>query len=194
MNKADLLVELGTEELPPKSLTTLADAFTNEVIDQLKQAEFSHGEVQTFATPRRLSFLIKDLQAVQPDKTFQRRGPAVKAAFNDQGEPTKAAQGFAKSVNMDVTELSTMKTDKGEWLVADVHQKGQSIKDLLPEFLQQSIQKLPIPKRMRWGDSKVQFVRPVHWLLVLLDRKSTRLNSSHVSISYAVFCLKKKKK
>lgn len=167
MTQADLLVELGTEELPPNSLMTLANAFTDEVVAQLAVAELTHGEVKTFATPRRLAFLIKDVQSKQQDKTLERRGPAVKAAFDADGNPTKAATGFAQSVGLTVEELSREETDKGAWLMAKVQQEGKTLHDLLPDFLQQAINKLPIPKRMRWGDSKVQFVRPVHWLLVL---------------------------
>lgn len=167
MTQADLLVELGTEELPPNSLMPLANAFTQEVVAQLADAELSHGDVKTFATPRRLAFLIKDVQAKQADKTLERRGPAVAAAFDDAGNPTKAALGFAQSVGLTVEELGREETSKGAWLKASVHQEGKTLHELLPDFLQQSIQRLPIAKRMRWGDSKVQFVRPVHWLLVL---------------------------
>lgn len=167
MTQADLLVELGTEELPPNSLETLANAFTKEVVAQLAAAELEHGEVHTYATPRRLAFLIKNLASKQEDKTLQRRGPALQAAFDADGNPTRAAEGFAKSVGLTVAELEELNTDKGTWLVANVEQKGQSINELLPEMLQQAINKLPIPKRMRWSDSRVQFVRPVHWLVVL---------------------------
>lgn len=171
MTQADLLVELGTEELPPNSLMTLANAFTDEVVAQLAAAELTHGDVKTYATPRRLAFLIKDVQAKQKDKTLERRGPALKAAFDSEGNPTKAATGFAHSLGIKVEELEQQETDKGAWLVANVHQEGKTIQQLLPEFLQQAVNKLPIPKRMRWGDSKVQFVRPVHWLLVLFGNQ-----------------------
>lgn len=171
MTQADLLVELGTEELPPNSLMTLANAFTDEVVAQLAAAELSHGDVKTYATPRRLAFLIKNVQAKQEDKTLERRGPALKAAFDNDGNPTKAATGFAQSLGLNVEELEQQETDKGTWLVANVHQEGKTIHQLLPEFLQQAVNKLPIPKRMRWGDSKVQFVRPVHWLLVLFGNQ-----------------------
>lgn len=171
MRQADLLVELGTEELPPNSLEALAHAFTNEVVAQLAAADLSHGEVHTYATPRRLAFHIKNLTSKQEDKTLQRRGPAVQAAFDADGNPTRAAEGFAKSVGLEVNQLEELSTDKGHWLVANVEQKGKTINELLPEMLQQAINKLPIPKRMRWGDSRVQFVRPVHWLVVLYDEE-----------------------
>src|SRR5690625_1779407 len=167
MTQAELHVELWTEELHPNSLMPLANAFTQEVVAQLADAELSHGDVKTFATPRRLAFLIKDVQAKQADKTLERRGPAVAAAFDDAGNPTKAALGFAQSVGLTVEELGREETSKGAWLKASVHQEGKTLHELRPDFLQQSIQRLPIAKRMRWGDSKVQFVRPVHWLLVL---------------------------
>lgn len=171
MTQADLLVELGTEELPPNSLMALANAFTDEVVAQLAAAELSHGDIKTYATPRRLAFLIKNVQAKQEDKTLERRGPALKAAFDNDGNPTKAATGFAQSLGLNVEDLEQQETDKGTWLVAKVHQEGKTIHQLLPEFLQQAVNRLPIPKRMRWGDSKVQFVRPVHWLLVLFGNQ-----------------------
>src|SRR5699024_7966142 len=118
MTQADLLVELGTEELPPNSLDTLAQAFTDEVVAQLATAELSHGDVQIFATPRRLAFTIKNLTKKQADKTLERRGPAVQAAFDADGNPTRAAVGFAQSVGLNVSDLDRLETAKGSWLVA----------------------------------------------------------------------------
>src|SRR5699024_12580588 len=111
------------------------------------------------------------MQNKQQDKLLERRGPAVKAAFDDAGNPTKAATGFAQSVGLTVEELGREETDKGAWLMAKVQQEGKTLHDLLPDFLQQTVNKLPIPKRMRWGDSKVQCVRPVQWLLVLFGEE-----------------------
>lgn len=168
---ADLLVELGTEELPPKALITLRDAFAAEFVQQLDDAGFSHGEVDTFASPRRLAFRVNSLATQQPDRELEKRGPAVKSAFDADGQPSRAAQGFAQSVGLSVDQLERMQTDKGEWLFARATQKGQSLDELVQGFLEQAINKLPIPKRMHWGSRRALFVRPVHWLVVLLDER-----------------------
>ncbi|MBZ2188991.1 glycine--tRNA ligase subunit beta [Alcanivorax sp. JB21] len=164
----DLLIELGTEELPPKSLQSLSEAFAGEVLRQIDDAGLAHGALTVFAAPRRLAFRIEALQLAQPDRETERRGPAVAAAFDTDGQPTKAAQGFASSVGLRVDQLQTLDTDKGAWLVARVTEQGKQAQALLPEFLAQSVQRLPIPKRMRWGARTEQFVRPVHWLVALL--------------------------
>lgn len=169
VRRADLLIELGTEELPPKSLQALSQAFADEVVRQLDEAQLAHGAVKVFAAPRRLAFRIEALETRQADRTLERRGPAVAAAFGADGTPTKAAQGFAASVGLSVDQLSRVETDKGAWLVAQIQETGRPLVELLPAFLVQSVQRLPIPKRMRWGARKVQFVRPVHWLVALLD-------------------------
>ncbi len=165
---ADLLFELGTEELPPLALTRLADALANGIIEGLDQVSLSHADVQVFATPRRLAVLIPDCQTRQADQSLQRKGPAVKAAFDADGNPTRAATGFASSCGLSVDQLQTETTNKGEWLVAMIDKPGQTANELLPEIASRALDKLPIPKRMRWGASDVQFVRPVHWLVFLL--------------------------
>ncbi len=164
----DFLVELGTEELPPKALMKLANAFAQGIASGLADANLETQDHTVYAAPRRLAVLVKGLQTRQQDISVQKRGPAVAAAFDDSGNPTKAAQGFARSVGAEVAELERMQTDKGEWLVCNVEQKGQSAEVLLPAIVEKSLAALPIPKRMRWGDSDVEFVRPVHWLLMLL--------------------------
>lgn len=163
----DLLIELGTEELPPKALTKLIDAFRDGVVAGLKKAELSHGDVKAYATPRRLALVISKLQTQQDDREVERRGPAVTAAFDADGNPTKALQGFARSCGIDVNDLETQETDKGAWLVFRQQQKGAETSTLLVDIIQQSLNDLPIPKRMRWGDLPGEFVRPVHWLIVL---------------------------
>lgn len=189
MQRADLLIELGTEELPPKALQSLSEAFANEVLKQIDDAQLAHNGMDVFAAPRRLAFRINQLQCQQADRDIERKGPAVKAAFNEDGVPTKAAQGFAQSCGLTVDQLDTVETDKGAWLVANLQEKGKPLAQLLPDFLEQSIARLPIPKRMRWGRRKVQFVRPVQWLLALLDdqvveiellaKKADRLTRGH---------------
>jgi len=163
----DLLIELGTEELPPKALKRLRNAFEQGVSDGLARAELGHGAIQAYASPRRLALLIADLVERQPDRTQQRRGPAVQAAFGEDGCPTKAAEGFARSCGVTVEDLDKLETDKGAWLVFNSHEPGRPTGELIPDIVQQALDGLPIPKRMRWGALEVQFVRPVHWLVLL---------------------------
>lgn len=167
MSTRDLLIEIGTEELPPKALNTLCDAFAAGIEAGLNEAEISHGKVNAYATPRRLAVLINEVSESQPDRDVEKRGPAVKAAYDKDGNPTKAAQGFARGCGVEVSELQTMSTDKGEWLVFRELEKGKQTTELVPAMVEQSLAKLPIPKRMRWGDSDAEFVRPVHWLVML---------------------------
>jgi len=167
MNTRDLLIEIGTEELPPKALKKLSTAFYNRVIEGFKFAELVHGDVQQFATPRRLALLVSALQEKQADKMVERRGPALTAAFDDEGCPTNAAIGFARSCGVEVDQLEKFETDKGTWLTYSSEQKGESAQSLIPNIVRQSLDTLPIPKRMRWGSLKEQFVRPVHWAILL---------------------------
>ena len=164
----DFLVELGTEELPPKALVKLADAFAQGLIKGLADARLDIGAHHVYAAPRRLAVHIEALATRQQDTKIQKRGPAVKAAFDADGNPSKAAMGFAKSVGAEIADLERLVTDKGEWLVCNVEQKGSATIDLLPEIVINALAALPIPKRMRWGDKDVEFVRPAHWLLMLL--------------------------
>ena len=163
----DLLIELGTEELPPRALKELSDAFTQGIVDGLTQAGFEIGEVQSYATPRRLAVLIKDMPASQPDRDIERKGPNLKAAYDADGNPTKAVEGFARSCGVSVDDLEQEETDKGTWLVFKAKEEGKPVSELLQKIIEQSLAKLPIPKRMRWGDSDAEFVRPVHWLVLL---------------------------
>lgn len=169
MKTTDFLVEIGTEELPPKALKTLSKAFVDGVKAGLDEAELRYESALGYAAPRRLAVRVQGLQARQEDKTVERKGPAKKAAFDADGNPTKALQGFARGCGADVADLSEMETDKGTWMVYYLEQKGQAAADLLPEIVNQALAKLPIPKRMRWGSSDVEFVRPVHWVMMLLD-------------------------
>ena len=167
VEQADLLFELGTEELPPTALKNLAQAFTREFLAGLEAAQLTHAAVSSFAAPRRLALLVRELDRRQPDRDVERRGPAVKAAFDAEGRPTKAAEGFARSCGTTVDQLERQQTEKGEWLVYQVHESGKPASDLLPQIAEQALSRLPIPKRMRWGDLEAQFVRPVHWLVFL---------------------------
>lgn len=164
----DFLVEIGTEELPPKALKKLSEAFADGILSALAEAELAHGAVHVYAAPRRLAVWIEQLQCVQQDKVVERKGPAKVAAFDADGQPTKALQGFARGCGVSVEELIELDTDKGVWMGYHQQQPGQAARDLLEEMVNQSLAKLPIPKRMRWGSSDVEFVRPVHWVLMLL--------------------------
>ncbi|MGR8918553.1 MAG: glycine--tRNA ligase subunit beta [Gammaproteobacteria bacterium] len=162
-----LLIELGTEELPPTALKRLSEAFTRGVAEGLDDAGVAHGAVTPHASPRRLAVSIDAVAARQPDRAEQRRGPALKAAFDDAGEPTKAAQGFARSCGVTVAELGRLKTDQGEWLAFDRTVAGQALGEILGDIVDRALAALPIPKRMRWGAGEVEFVRPAQWLVVL---------------------------
>lgn len=168
MSTRDLLVEIGTEELPPKALNKLSDAFADGIVNGLKEAGIAFEKMTAYAAPRRLAVIINGVEEAQADRDIEKRGPAVKAAYDKDGNATKAAQGFARGCGVEVSELDTIKTDKGEWLVFRVQEKGKQTAELLPKMVDQSLAKLPIPKRMRWGDSDAEFVRPVHWIVMLL--------------------------
>lgn len=167
-DSADLLFELGTEELPPTALRRFSEVLQAEFVAGLTAAGLSHGEVQAYATPRRLALLVRDCLTRQPDRNVEKRGPAVKAAFDADGKPTRAAEGFASSCGVSVDALESLQTDKGEWLMYRVQESGQAATELLPGIAEQALARLPIPKRMRWGASEAQFVRPVHWLVFML--------------------------
>ncbi len=167
----DLLIELGTEELPPKALASLSRAFERLFCDGLKAERLDYSAVSRFATPRRLALLIEGLCENQADRQTERFGPAVKAAFDADGAATKAAQGFAKSCGVEVTELATAEKDGVEKLYFSTTEKGRTTVELVPELISKAMQQLPIPKRMRWGSSREEFVRPVHWLTVLFGHE-----------------------
>ena len=166
--KDDILIEIGTEELPPKALSHLSTAFTRSVLEGLKQAELEFGTVHSYASPRRLAIWIEAADTQQADKTIERRGPALQAAYDDEGCPTKAAEGFAKSCCVEVEQLDKLETNKGSWLVYQLQQQGKPLTELLADIVITSLDKLPIPKRMRWGNLDSQFVRPVHWAVLMV--------------------------
>ena len=163
----DLLIELGTEELPPKALKKLSEAFSQGIVDGLNKAGFEIGKVESFAAPRRLAVLIKAVASSQPDRDVERKGPNLKAAYDAEGNATKAVIGFAKSCGIEVSELQQEETDKGVWLVFRATEKGQSLSELIEDIINQSLSRLPIPKRMRWGSNDMEFVRPVHWVVLM---------------------------
>jgi glycyl-tRNA synthetase beta chain len=163
----DLLIEIGTEELPPKALKSLSRAFEQGVTQGLADHDLKASAVHAYAAPRRLALWLEAVPMGQPDQEIQKRGPAVVAAFDEEGNPKPAAIGFARSCGVDVSELEQLETDKGAWLAYTVHQPGKHTAEILPEVVTQALAKLPIPKRMRWGDGDAEFVRPVHWIVML---------------------------
>jgi len=163
----DLLFELGCEELPPKSLLKLSNALLSGIESGLKDAELSYASAHAYAAPRRLAVIIKGLASSQPDKTVEKRGPAVQAAFAEDGTPSKAAQGFARGCGTTVDKLDRLKTNKGEWLAFIQEVKGLETDQLIPDIIRKSIHLLPIAKRMRWGSYSTEFVRPVHWCVLI---------------------------
>ncbi|MCX8602020.1 glycine--tRNA ligase subunit beta [Gilliamella sp. B3766] len=183
------LVEIGTEELPPKSLRTLAQSFAANFIEQLDIANLEHGEVLWYASPRRLALKVLNLNDTQPDSQIVKRGPAVSAAFDQAGNPTKAAEGWARGCGISVDQAERVQTDKGEWLSYTQYQKGQAVVDLLCDMVKAALSKLPIPKPMRWAARQVEFIRPSHTVTMLygdelvpgtiLDIQSDRIIRGH---------------
>lgn len=166
-NTRDLLFELGTEELPPKSLWTLQEALKANVQASLDRADLAYGSIRAFATPRRLALYIEALAAAQPDKIIEKRGPALQAAYDREGRPTKAAEGFARSCGTTVDRLEILRDGKDERLCFRQSLKGAAAASLIPDIIRAALADLPIAKRMRWGCSTVEFVRPVHWAVLL---------------------------
>ena len=164
----NFLVEIGTEELPPKALKTLATSFADNVEAELNQAGLSFDKIEWFAAPRRLAVKVLNLATQQPSKEIEKRGPAVSAAFDAEGKPTKAAEGWARGCGITVEQAERIATDKGEWLVHRAKIEGQPTKNLLNDIVANALAKLPIPKPMRWADKTVQFIRPVHTVTMLL--------------------------
>ena len=168
MTTQNFLVEIGTEELPPKALKTLATSFADNVEAELNQAGLSFDKIEWFAAPRRLAVKVLNLATQQPSKEIEKRGPAVSAAFDTDGKPTKAAEGWARGCGITVEQAERIATDKGEWLVHRAKIEGQPTKNLLNDIVANALAKLPIPKPMRWADKTVQFIRPVHTVTMLL--------------------------
>ena len=168
MTTQNFLVEIGTEELPPKALKTLATSFADNVEAELNQAGLTFDKIEWFAAPRRLAVKVLNLATQQPSKEIEKRGPAVSAAFDDEGKPTKAAEGWARGCGITVEQAERIATDKGEWLVHRAKIEGQPTKNLLNDIVANALAKLPIPKPMRWADKTVQFIRPVHTVTMLL--------------------------
>lgn len=167
----NFLLEVGCEELPPKSLQKLASSLAENIAAGLESVGLSYEGVVEYAAPRRLAIHISSLSTQQDDKDVEKRGPALQAAFDSNGQPTKACEGFARSCDTTVDKLEKLETDKGAWMVYRFHQAGKTAAELLPELINQALAKLPIPKPMRWGANETQFIRPVHWVVMLLENE-----------------------
>jgi glycyl-tRNA synthetase beta chain len=168
MNSA-CLIEIGTEELPPRALQSLAQNFAKQVEQGLSENKLAPAAVEVFATPRRLAMLLRDTPLQQADQLIEKRGPALDAAFDKDGKPSRAALGFAGSCGVELDQLERRETAKGSWLYFSATRAGRSLQDLLPELVANALTGLPIPKRMRWGDRSDDFVRPVKWLVMMID-------------------------
>ncbi|MDI5833188.1 MULTISPECIES: glycine--tRNA ligase subunit beta [Shewanella] len=168
MNFENLLIELGTEELPPKALRKLAESFLANFTEELTKADLAFKSAVWYAAPRRLAINVTELAIAQADKIVEKRGPAVSSAFDAEGKPTKAAEGWARGNGITVDQAERLVTDKGEWLVYNAKVEGVETKSLIAAMAQRALDKLPIPKPMRWGSSKTQFIRPVHTATMLL--------------------------
>ncbi|MGO4095811.1 glycine--tRNA ligase subunit beta [Vibrio cholerae] len=163
----EFLIELGTEELPPKQLRTLAEAFAANFAAELAAADIAHEGVTWFATPRRLALKVANLAESQPDRVVEKRGPAVNVAFDADGKPTKAAEGWARGNGITVEQAERLVTDKGEWLLFKEQVQGQQTASVVVEMAAKALANLPIAKPMRWGDKETQFIRPVKTLTIL---------------------------
>jgi glycyl-tRNA synthetase beta chain len=174
--KADLLFELGTEELPPKVLMNLSDALVEGMQKGLGEHKLTFGQVDSFAAPRRLAIIVKSLEIRTPDTESVSWGPPVKVAFDSDGNPTKAAQAFASKNGIDVSELSDKVESDGKQdkLCARRVETGKNTTSLLGGIIEQTLAALPIPKRMKWGDSKEEFVRPVQWAVLLFNGETCK--------------------
>jgi len=167
-DKLDFLFELGTEELPPQALRTLSESLSTKICAGFDKAGLTYNAIKNFATPRRLAILASDLATHQPPRLIEKRGPALNVAFDKNGNPTPQARGFARSCGIEVSQLAKLQNDKGSWLIFRTQELGRPARELLPEIVHQALAELPIPKKMRWGALKVEFVRPVHWVVMLL--------------------------
>ncbi len=167
MKKNALLIEIGTEEMPPLKLLTFSDCFQQSMEKQLKATGFSFTRTRVFATPRRLALLVHDLSSENLAQVVEKKGPSLAAAFHPDGSPTLATLGFLKNMSIRLSDCAPETTPKGTFLFYRGMQAGQSLAKCLPEMLEQTLKELPIAKRMRWSNHENDFVRPVHWLVAL---------------------------
>lgn len=170
-NAADFLVEIGTEELPPKALRNLMNAFAGNLQKALDNARLEHAAVSAYASPRRLAVIVASLGFAQADEELVVKGPPVSVAYDDAGKITPAGNAFAKKCGVEPEALDRLTNDKGEWLCFRSLERGQKTAELIPGLVESALEELPIPRRMRWGDGEAEFVRPVHWIVLLHGKK-----------------------
>lgn len=171
IKKGDLLLEIGAEELPAKSLGMLISALSQGLEKQLRDAGFEYSDVRRYATPRRLAIWIQQLQAMQPSRTVERKGPPWSAAFDAQGHPTKVGEGFARSCGVAIDQLQRQETPQGVWVVYRYEDPGKPLSELLPSMIQEAVAGIPAMQMMRWGAHNEFFIRPVHWAVLVYDGK-----------------------
>lgn len=167
MKTADFLVEIGTEELPPKALRSLMDAFAENLEREIDASRLGHGSLKAYASPRRLAVTVDRLACAQEDRTVEQKGPPLGVAFDADGNPAPPALAFAKKCGVQVSELGRIRTEKGEWLSCELSEPGREATALMPQAVEKALALLPIPRRMRWGAGEAEFVRPVHWVVML---------------------------
>jgi glycyl-tRNA synthetase beta chain len=167
----DFLFEIGTEELPPKQIKGLVLSLATNIEQELKARSLTYESIKTYCTPRRLAIFITNLITKQPDQPVEFRGPPINIAFDQAGKPTIAAEKFAKTCGTSVAQLKTIEDQKGKFLYYKTIKTGKIVASLLPEIVSISIKKIPITKPMRWGNNEISFVRPVHWIIMLLGKK-----------------------
>ena len=167
MPSEDLLIEIGTEELPPRLLMTTAASFSDRLSTALESAHLGNDSVVYYATPRRLAVIVRNLVDTQPEQHEIRRGPAVAAAYDEDGQPTKAALGFARSCGVDVTQLGRLETDKGQWLQYEAVRPGSPMTALIGDLVNDAISGVTIERAMRWGSQRTEFIRPVQWVSLI---------------------------
>ncbi|MBI2791512.1 MAG: glycine--tRNA ligase subunit beta [Gammaproteobacteria bacterium] len=171
-----LLIEIGTEELPPKNLNKLSTIFAHKVSQSFTDLGFSIGKVEHFVTPRRLAIQIFQMPEKQPSRLIQKRGPALTSAYDQKGSPTQAIVGFARSCGIDVSELKVHESEQGSWVVFEHEETGKNIIELLPKIIEDALNSLPATKRMRWGASGIEFLRPLHWLTIMHGANALPIN------------------
>lgn len=196
----NLLLEIGTEEIPARFLPLAIQQLRDKSFELLNSQFIEFTDIKSYATPRRLALIVKGLSPFQKDIVKEVIGPPAKVAYDSDGRPTKAATGFASSQGIDISELRIKKTEKGEYVVAEKRQKGEEIKGLLPDLLKRFILSLHFPKSMRWGNSDLRFVRPIHWILALYSNeivpfeingiKSGNITKGHRFLSPASFVIR----
>ena len=179
-DNADFIIEIGTEELPPKALKKLMVAFGENINANIDSSSIKHGDIKTFASPRRLAVLIEKLANKQSDKKIEHKGPPVNIAFDENGKPSKAAEAFAKKYNTSIDSLDRKKTNDGEWLSINTIIEGEKSTKVLPELIEKALNDLPIPRRMKWGESKIEFVRPIHWILMLYGNDTIKTSIMNI--------------